>query len=258
MGNDPINDLGLFCPSGGDFYICQESDIQFVGCCGIDPCKDRTGRCPGDQLFPASFDAGRYFGIGAQTCVEPFEADHPNPWYTCTYDGVGDPFMGCCATNACGQGHCPDGDLIAARLSDDPYDADAFISPDGNSYSNPTDSGGSSLSTGAIVGIAVGGAAFVVILGLLFWWRRRKQQQAAAEGNHVQTIPHPDQLDISQAAPYSPYKGKSASRIATLYYEFLTILLLNRYISELTNDGKFGITTQYWQSDSANLCIRPR
>ncbi|KAH8157810.1 hypothetical protein CIB48_g10435 [Xylaria polymorpha] len=120
MSYDPISYLGLSCPSGGDFYICQGSKIKFLGCCEIDPCGDG---CPLSALYSASFDARRYNEILAQGCVTGSSSSAL--WYTCA---SGPTFLGCCTSNPCqNESVCPDENLAGARLADDPSSASAFL-----------------------------------------------------------------------------------------------------------------------------------
>ncbi|ROW11344.1 hypothetical protein VMCG_01044 [Cytospora schulzeri] len=56
MSINPIDTLGLSCPNGGEFYVCQNSEIQFLGCCASDPCADGSGSCPKSDLRYSSFD----------------------------------------------------------------------------------------------------------------------------------------------------------------------------------------------------------
>lgn len=129
MAQSPIANLGLSCPSGGDFYICQNSATRFVGCCGVDPCADKSGLCPTSQLYTSSFSSVQYYKLQPQACSSSLGL-----WYTCVFSPSTDTFMGCCGINPCQNKGCPASSLVPARLSDDPYEAAAFIS-DGDSSS---------------------------------------------------------------------------------------------------------------------------
>ncbi|KAH7275715.1 hypothetical protein B0J15DRAFT_557789 [Fusarium solani] len=59
---------GLACPVGGRFYICEESEEQFMGCCTSDPCAKGNGVCPDKDLRTATFDRGRNAKIPMQGC----------------------------------------------------------------------------------------------------------------------------------------------------------------------------------------------
>ncbi|ROV97517.1 hypothetical protein VSDG_04545 [Cytospora chrysosperma] len=67
--SNPIDTLGLSCPNGGDFYVCQDSKLQFLGCCASDPCADGSGHCPQSDLRYSSFDTDTYDNISTQSCV---------------------------------------------------------------------------------------------------------------------------------------------------------------------------------------------
>lgn len=117
--------------------------------------------------------------------------------YTCQNSSP--PFMGCCKTNPCEKDGCPEGDVIAARLSDDPENAQVMIgtakpiSSSSASTSSPTSAptatgpgqtdsdSGNRLSTGAIAGISIGAAAAVMILLVILaykcGWRVKKRHE---------------------------------------------------------------------------------
>lgn len=102
-------DLGLGCPSGGNFYTCQGNALQFIGCCTSNPCAS-NGVCPDTYLRPASFNASLYDKISQQACAESTAR-----WYS--YSEL-PTFLGCCLSDPCKQGGCPIRDLRPARLSD--------------------------------------------------------------------------------------------------------------------------------------------
>lgn len=237
--SDPITELGLTCPSGGNFHICQDSKVRFVGCCTTDPCADGSGQCAADDVRTASFDAAKYDAIPPESCA----ADSSALWYTCR--DADPPFLGCCRSNPC-NGGCPASDLAAARLSDDASQAAPFLtsssptstvtsaspptmstqssrattvatsgstssatSTSGTAQPLPTNglstsSGPSTQSTpiGAIIGGVVGGVLLLVAIGLFLWWKRRRshQHELLAQG---------DQMEVSRH-PYSPYKGNNS------------------------------------------------
>ncbi|KAI0148423.1 hypothetical protein GGR57DRAFT_515395 [Xylariaceae sp. FL1272] len=120
MADDPIKYLGLTCTSGGDFYICQDSEVRFLGCCDVDPCGDNGGKCPSSSLHPGSFNTTHYDEIESQNC-----ASSNALWYTCS---GGPTFLGCCSSNPCSnEGICPDENLDEAVLNDDESKASAFL-----------------------------------------------------------------------------------------------------------------------------------
>lgn len=144
--SDPITSLGLSCPFGGNFYICQNQNTQFLGCCTSNPCTDAAkGVCPQANLRYASFDANFYDNITAQACPASGSL-----WYTCTQGIDNHPFMGCCTLNACGsQRGCGSGNVRAAVLSDDEESAAVFETASGFATSSTSSSSRSSSTTTA-------------------------------------------------------------------------------------------------------------
>lgn len=43
MVYNPVDVFGLSCPWGGSFYVCENCDVHFLGCCASDPGKDGSG-----------------------------------------------------------------------------------------------------------------------------------------------------------------------------------------------------------------------
>ncbi|KXJ88865.1 hypothetical protein Micbo1qcDRAFT_177897 [Microdochium bolleyi] len=227
MAKNPVADVGLNCPEGGTFYICENSTTRFLGCCGIDPCTDGMGVCPPSKLFTSSFDAARYYSILPQKCASyPDKAE----WYTCAFKGTTySPFMGCCKTNPCENHGCARSMLVAAELSGNAYNADLFLTggdssavasssttstahstsvstptsvPSATSMLSPRPSASSSvpltgstgnatkdngLSAGAIIGIAVGCASVALLLLLLAVMCWRRPRKAKDSRSN---IPH--------------------------------------------------------------------
>ncbi|KAK1764272.1 hypothetical protein QBC33DRAFT_595597 [Phialemonium atrogriseum] len=162
---DPYKSMGLSCPSGGTIYICQDSDIEFLGCCTVDPCTGGSGVCPGSDLRNSSFSFDHYEDIPAQSCR-------------------------CCSVNPCNTGACPEGDLYPAELSSNSAARGMFLTsatststpsntkPASSATSSNTEvsAGGSriSLSPGAIAGIAVGTAVLVlaIVVGCVYTFKR--------------------------------------------------------------------------------------
>ncbi|KAI0013858.1 hypothetical protein F4779DRAFT_561628 [Xylariaceae sp. FL0662B] len=189
MGNCRLRELG--CPSKGKFYVCDSAKIRFIGCCTIDPCADGSGRCPQASLAPASFSSDHYNSIPAQSCAAP---NNSSKWFTCK---TSQPFLGCCNSNPCQNGGCPTKDILPARLSDNPNDAQVFLSasqpsstPAPSNAATPTGSR-YTLPLGGILGIALGGAALVAILmGFVICRRRRgarrKKQEADSDDQPAQ------------------------------------------------------------------------
>ncbi|KAH8172201.1 podoplanin domain-containing protein [Sarocladium implicatum] len=207
----PEDTIGASCPSGGDFYVCEQSG--FIGCCTTNACQTSDARCPTKNLEPMSFDAAEYAKIPAQEC---FGSESGVEWYVCT-GTKGFAFMGCCAVNACSSGGCAEDDLRTSKMSSDEKNAQIFLGGEaetttkggsetssatrtsvetsasttgsGSSETTTSESSGSNdggLSQGAIIGIAVGasiaGIAIIAALLFLFWRRmkRSRQQQADA------------------------------------------------------------------------------
>lgn len=184
--------LGLSCPSKGQFYVCENAAIRFVGCCTVDPCADGSGSCPQSALTPASFSSDHYDTIPAQNCAAPSNSSH---WFTCQSSQP--PFLGCCNVNACQNNGCPTDSLLSATLSDNTTDAQIFLSnapsatstatPSASSTPDASGSSGYSLSLGAILGIAIGCTALIaIILAFLAYrcgWlaRHRKHRKEADE-----------------------------------------------------------------------------
>jgi hypothetical protein len=194
----PNATLGLSCPSGGQFYVCDTSTIRFIGCCTSDPCSDGSGNCPTANMRTSSFSADHYGDIKAQSCVDANPAVY---WYTCQ---EAPPFLGCCKGDPCSAKKCNQSSLIAARLSDDESLAQVFIGtyPTSSSTSSSTSStasasdsqSGSHLSTGAIIGIAVGCASVVLILlailGYKCWATRRQARLDATKPLSPTSFPY--------------------------------------------------------------------
>ncbi|KAG8668519.1 hypothetical protein FPOAC2_07809 [Fusarium poae] len=130
--NDPIQGLGLECPSGSTFHICKNDPNRFIGCCGINPCGARKGLCPDQRLYAASFDKAYEEYIPSQACTN----DNVDvAWHACSWSTSS--FMGCCAVDPC-SGGCPGRELRAARLSDDSKNAELFL---GEGYDYPPEPG---------------------------------------------------------------------------------------------------------------------
>lgn len=198
--SNPNATLGLSCPSGGKFYVCDTATIRFLGCCTSDPCSDGSGECPTANLRTSSFSSDHYDDISAQNCVG---ADAATSWFTCK---ASPPFLGCCKSDPCAAGSCAQANLIAAQLSDDQSKAQVFIGSatttatatgSATATSSPSSSqSGTNLSTGAIAGIAVGAASVVLILLAFLAYKccrgRRREAQAEAEKTYS-----------SSAFPYS-------------------------------------------------------
>ncbi|KAL1854467.1 hypothetical protein Daus18300_011388 [Diaporthe australafricana] len=211
---NPMAVFGLSCPYGGTFYICKDAKSQFLGCCTEDPCAGGTGYCPQSALRYSNYSQDSYRSIPQENCVAP---RNESSWYTCS--SAVPPFMGCCASNPCSNEGCPEDDLLAARLDDDPTNAAPFLTATStSSASSSSDKGSSSLSTGAIVGISIGSALVVLIAaGVLFFYYKRREKrrrdelaskgQRNADGTPGAFIPSPyqDSMGSPSVFPGSPY-----------------------------------------------------
>ncbi|KAK3321907.1 hypothetical protein B0H66DRAFT_183068 [Apodospora peruviana] len=194
--------LGLTCPSGGAFYICQDTKVEFIGCCTTNPCGDGSGNCPTERLRPASFSSVQYSKIPLEDCDDSEPGAGTPLWYTCS--ATKPPFMGCCRSNPCAHGSCPDGNLTAAKLNADPTLRQQFIDNAGVSTSKNNKLGG-----GAIAGIVIGViAGIAIILGALWFLRRRANQKRAAEAHKPSSADGMHSQDYKAGSPnpnYSPH-----------------------------------------------------
>lgn len=219
--------LGLSCPRGGDFYVCEGNTTEFLGCCASNPCADGSGKCPTKDLRISSFNPDKYANIPPQGCDDPRPANLF--FYTCTNNV---PFIGCCAKNPCQEadGLCPTDHLIGTTLSPDAVNRTIFTSSASSSSSSSRPGSGSSsggdgrLATGAIVGIAIGAAVVVAIVIAVIWrcgWHARKRNERrepawepAAQSAHPSNHPHhhPEMGYTPQSpALYDPARGKLLS-----------------------------------------------
>ncbi|KAH7002196.1 hypothetical protein EDB80DRAFT_720116 [Ilyonectria destructans] len=139
---EPVPNLGLGCPKGGDFWICANKPGRFIGCCTSNPCETDDGVCPDDDLEPATFGKDAYAEIPGQACVSD---NYLVQWYICA--GTTPPFIGCCTVDPCEKGSCPDASLKAARLSDLEENADKFMECVTASSAPTTSSASMTLST---------------------------------------------------------------------------------------------------------------
>ncbi|KAK3984262.1 hypothetical protein QBC44DRAFT_253306 [Cladorrhinum sp. PSN332] len=195
-----VASLGASCPSGGSFYICENTRVEFIGCCTSDPCTTEIGgKCPQNNIRPASFSSDSYQDIPAQQCDS---TDPKALWFTCASNNP--PFMGCCKSNPCSSGSCPTNNLVAARLSSDDKDREAFLgeaktstissttssatetastatptsSSDSSSQAPPAqDEKSSGLPKGAIIGIGVGAGVILLAIVAFFIIRRRRNSR---------------------------------------------------------------------------------
>lgn len=200
LHNKTVDFFGLNCPDpSSKLYICEGATNEFIGCCTSDPCKGGSGICPKEDLRSLSFNPDRYDDLKPQSCDDSRQA---KIWWSCI--GPDPPFVGCCETNACGDG-CPTDQLVAAVLTKREGLRKSFLDPEGAASSSIADTtssttaseasdsatsavssssasdGDGGLGTGAIAGIAVGSAALAITLiaalAFLCWRRRRNQRE---------------------------------------------------------------------------------
>ncbi|KAI5456907.1 hypothetical protein BGZ63DRAFT_366165 [Mariannaea sp. PMI_226] len=76
-----IKRLGLHCPFGSTFYICEGAWTEFVGCCKTDPCAGDVGRCPTKDLRSASYNPDMYSEIPQMDCSESTLSTVPATWH---------------------------------------------------------------------------------------------------------------------------------------------------------------------------------
>lgn len=207
---------GLACTDGGKFYICEDDDTQFVGCCLNDPCGKNNGTCPDGDLRATTFEPDNYDSLPGQDCDNSQGTDN---FYTCA--STSPPFFGCCSQNACGSG-CPRDRLVPAKLSSIEKNRLDFLEPRAASSSTASSTSAtassssaadsnddSGLSTGATAGIAVGAAVGgLLVLGLLawlFWWkpRQKKKYEQAPQTAPGVSSPGPTMNEY----PQSPMSG---------------------------------------------------
>lgn len=242
MSNKVIANLGLYCPNKGKFYVCDGKTTEFIGCCMSDPCVN-DGKCPDDDLRVSAFSPAKYDEIPNQDCDRTEIKDRASLFYTCMNQKNGtNPFIGCCAENACQapNGQCPETLLSPAILSRNTTERAAFIGPDS--------AGGGGLSTGAIVGIAIGSVVAVGILLMVIWrcgWHARKRNERRApkwESNAPQNT-NPEMA--FSPTPHSP----------ALYDSRGKFLRLVMQVNRLTSTASYMTNTP--QSYSATSPVSP-
>lgn len=190
-----------FCPKGGTFYVCQGNTTQFLGCCTKDPCADGSGDCPQDSLRYTSYNADEYSSIPPEDCSSS------GLWYTCSE--ITTAFMGCCLDNPCQNDGCTQGNLTAARLSDNTTDAAAFETL-AASLTDTNGKGTGTLSTGATVGIAIGAAVVALIVGIALFFLYKRRERNKSQNERASTQYPPD--GTPGVYMPSPYHGKDSAR----------------------------------------------
>lgn len=100
----PSASPNFYCPSGGEWYFCFGSQINFLGCCTTNPCSNNSS-CPLGNLRPAGFNADLFGILRDADCTA-------GPFFTCAAEPT---FIGCCKSNPCNTGGgCPETNLSAA------------------------------------------------------------------------------------------------------------------------------------------------
>lgn len=238
--------LGLSCPKEGQFYVCENSNLRFIGCCTVDPCTDeRGGECPTDSLRTSSFSSDSYNKIGQQSCFSP---EDESIWYTCkadTHNPV--PFMGCCKGNPCSAAGCKSDDLYPARLSDNPDKAEVFLS-DSTSTATPSADSGTSFPTGAVVGAVLGGVAVISILIIAFIMYRRgllgKKRKTEKEADESTNLYNPSFQGQYSPGLASNWPGSQPNSPGLNYMP---------YNNNQTYHDNLSVATTEWNSDSRHV-----
>lgn len=214
--------VGASCAAndGGSFYVCEGKEVEFIGCCTVDPCKTSNGNCPRESLRNTTYSVTSHDLIPAQLCVS---SDANDQWWTCGF--VKPPFMGCCGINVCQNEGCPADKLTSAKLNPDFEKSKIFRTEDSSS---------NKLSKGAIAGIVVGAVAgLVLILGLLFFfWKRRQatknaeqQAQPRGLGNQQEMSFHNNGQAHIMESPHnklvSPYTSTYAPSVANTHQDYM-------------------------------------
>ncbi|KAI1303275.1 hypothetical protein F5Y03DRAFT_359878 [Xylaria venustula] len=194
--DDPRIKFGLSCPTGGEFYICQDSSTRFIGCCHVDPCSAALdGECPTSNLSSASFSASSGGMFLPQSCADPYDS---SIWYTC--ENAQPPFLGCCMNNPCNNG-CLEGHLVPAILSEDSKNASEFLLPETTTASATTQTTATSVlptgtespspspvardgsaRAGMIAGISVAGVVVLLAVIAAYLWVKRREHARESYG----------------------------------------------------------------------------
>ncbi|KAF5250586.1 hypothetical protein FANTH_4223 [Fusarium anthophilum] len=211
---------GLSCPYGGSFYICEDDDTQFIGCCVNDPCGRNNGTCPDGDLRGITFDSDKYSELPRQDCDNSQGVDN---WYSCAHTEP--PFLGCCSQNACSS-ECPRAKLVPAKLSEVENNRLNFLHPSQSQSSatssvsetasttasstsavdaNEGDGLGAGATAGIAVGASVGGLIVLVLVVWLFWWKPRQKNKHHREQGAGYSVP--PAAPALTANPFPPPSG---------------------------------------------------
>lgn len=112
----PVNPI---CPSNSTFTACDYG-TRFLGCClsTLSANEVCSRGCPPTSIQPASFEQQYYTLVKEGQC-----ANAQGKWYSCA--DTKPPFFGCCNVDACQNG-CPEGGLVAAMLSENQAQKEAY------------------------------------------------------------------------------------------------------------------------------------
>lgn len=211
---------GLSCPYGGSFYICEDENTQFIGCCVNDPCGRNIGTCPDGDLRATTFDSDKYSQLPRQDCDNSQGVDN---WYSCAHTNP--PFVGCCSQNACSS-ECPRAKLVPAKLSEVENNRLDFLHPSqsqsstassvsetastraSNTSAVDADEGdglGAGATAGVAVGASVGGLTVLVLVAWLFWWKPRQKNKHQREHDAGYSVP--PAAPTLTANPFPPPSG---------------------------------------------------
>jgi hypothetical protein len=179
--------LDFNCPLGGSFYVCTNSPIEFVGCCTIDPCTTPAGgKCPTANLRAASFNGSTSASLPPQDCDDDRGT---SLWSTCANNSPS--FVGCCASNPCGQGLCAQADLVPAKLSsvqafripllsglDASSTSSSSVVRTASAVAESSAQTANAISLAATIGVAVGGSLlFIMLVSLCVWLGCRRAEK---------------------------------------------------------------------------------
>lgn len=194
------------CPTGSKWYACGTGS-KFVGCCATNPCSSDAG-CSAGNLRAASFDVAYY---GTEAMPDQQCANAGVRWYSCTLTHP--PFLGCCSVDPCANiTGCPQQNLVQGLLSSSVATAEHMDpQPPLQTSTGP----GNPVSTGAVVGVAVGGGVVLIIAIACLWFmlrrrrdKRRAQNMAALTKDPARPYDRNSYLDTpSPPTAYSPSPG---------------------------------------------------
>ncbi|KAI7912028.1 hypothetical protein M9X92_010243 [Pyricularia oryzae] len=180
-----MTELGLSCPRGGQFYICQGNTTEFIGCCTVNPCENGTGVCPQANLLQASFSSDAYDRIPPQKCSD---RQAHGTWWTCKGNTTIWPFIGCCTKDPCLSGTCIHSDLVPAYLSESKTNASVFLSslPSGTMTTSPIPSNSPDFQPAlAISGVVLSASVLAILIVAFICFLCLRHLQRAS--NHLKS-----------------------------------------------------------------------